>query len=106
MSKHTPGPWENAKPVYPWQGPIVVVDDDVPICYVDDNTHKGGPSDDATALANARLIAAAPDMLAELKVARDLVVKWTAYQGNATALHDQYVAPIDDAIAKATGDDA
>ena len=87
MSKHTPGPWENAKPVYPWQGPIVVVDDDVPICYVDDNTH-----DDATALANARLIAAAPDMLEALE----------NIENDAEHMPDTAWRMVQAAIAKAT----
>lgn len=91
MSKHTPGPWK--------VGP-----------HIDDSVHgcgfiveSGGPNicitdyDDATDMANAPLIAAAPELLEALE-------KWVAW---AEQNHENdlviYSAAVD-AIAKAKGD--
>ena len=54
--------------------------------------------------ANASLIKASPELLAELVKAREIVVKWCSYQGTHQDLHDTYVKPIDDIIAKARGE--
>jgi hypothetical protein len=60
--KHTPGPWEATD-----QGDVVMGDDRATIIAwcgdAEDNPEMG----EATMLANARLIAAAPDMLRALK---------------------------------------
>lgn len=64
MSKHTPGPWIA---VGSW---VEVEDDDIPdICTCDPN-HMGQaslPRSDEEVVANARLIAAAPEMLEALE---------------------------------------
>lgn len=59
MSKHTPGPWE---PITDKHGEVVVYEAvtraNLDICKMGGNTNDG---------ANARLIAAAPDLLEALK---------------------------------------
>ena len=62
MSNHTPGPWVTDTSHTEWDGITVWANDNVISHVVDD--HHGN------ALANAALIAAAPDMLAAL---RDLI---------------------------------
>jgi hypothetical protein len=80
MSKHTPAPWIVAGP-YPSVSVVVCVDGGSgypdphppsyePVCIVDQRT-EGEPS--ALALADARLIAAAPDLLASLL---EIVAEW------------------------------
>lgn len=61
MSQHTPGPWH----VYDADDFIVAAGDGFSIC----DCQPGNPIDvsDAQAVANARLIAAAPTMLAALE---------------------------------------
>lgn len=61
MSDHTPGPWSVGDKRGVWVGPVVMADDGKRgIAFV------CGESD-----AHARLIAAAPELLAALKVADD-----------------------------------
>ena len=56
------------------------------------------------ARANAHLIAASPDLYEALSTARDIVEKWCHYQGNTKALFDEFLNPIDAALAKARGE--
>lgn len=85
-AKHTPGPWEVSKD----EGDVVVVSEDLPfIATVHTSALKG------TQKANARLIAAAPELLEALKHAE----KWM--EGWASA--DPYIGYIRAAIAKAEG---
>lgn len=74
MAEHTPGPWVVGGP-YPGTSVCVVVDGGCggeypeppvwePICILDQRT-EGEPNQQAQ--ANARLIAAAPELLAALK---------------------------------------
>jgi hypothetical protein len=60
MSKHTPGPWKEAM----WSGRVAIIHD-----HTDDGTFDVvvACNDQAPTLADARLIAAAPDLLAALK---------------------------------------
>jgi hypothetical protein len=93
MSKHTPGPWfvtgMNDTNV------SAMGSDDLPTLVAQRRAHK------LTADANARLIAAAPDLLASL---RDLV----AHREHLLACGESELNPVTlqraaDAIAKATG---
>jgi len=72
MSKHTPGPWV-VHSSYPW---IIKQDADVPFCEPDSglticntmgHSNSGFFPTPEEGRANARLIAAAPDLLAQLK---------------------------------------
>ena len=65
-TKHTPGPWRTGG--LPQHAPIVYAPDDYAIC--DTKTFHGRRSPEE-AEANARLIAAAPDMLAALQAFRE-----------------------------------
>lgn len=77
--KHTPGPWRTIEstdktmrtvvgPDFPGQGYIA----DVNLCRTNDTQDVDGE-------ANARLIAAAPELLAQLK----LLVRWAEDQGES-----------------------
>ncbi len=87
MNAHTPGPW-TAQPIYPFTngGYYVFVDADQSsiIATVHNRGHKN-------AAANARLIAAAPEMLAALHATR----------ANSSEMHADICGQIDAAIAKA-----
>lgn len=114
MSKHTPAPWQVMNE---YDGATVV------IANVDGETFSDGTStfsydfvcdtlpDDGDgsrsreiAVANARLIAAAPDMLEALKTAKETIRAW--HGPNAWDIYDR-VSPemrvINEAIAKAEG---
>lgn len=78
MSKHTPGPWIA---VGSW---VEVESDDIPdICTCDPN-HMGQASlhrSDEEVVANARLIAAAPEMLAMLHIIFPYLIDLEDYDG-------------------------
>jgi len=92
---HTPGPWEIH--IYEFG-----------TSYSDGSFYVGGPGfciaqrapwpeRAAESIANARLISAAPDLLAALKAARKFI-------GDCVPAHGEYVMPeIEAAIAKAEG---
>ena len=101
-TKHTPGPWEpiklNSAPLASWavnapgyggRSPLV--------CGLEHS--KGGPILHAESEANARLIAAAPDLLATLQELRESADYWSEYDV-PLGIVDRSKA----AIAKATGD--
>lgn len=93
MSKHTPGPW------------IISQDDEflhvydvmTPTGYYVASTHDGVEGK-CNSEANARLIAAAPDLLEALQMVSEYI-RTMKQDGH------QYVVAIDAAIAKATGND-
>ena len=93
--KHTPGPWFAV-------GYQVEIESDTvaDICTTNANLFgQGGLHDDARAMANARLIAAAPDMLEMLEVARDSL-EVSNYEGE----EDEVLAAIASVIANAKGE--
>ena len=95
MNKHTKGPWK----FIPWMGRFMVVTDDGHgdmIAKMPDNRHE--PVTAPRNEANARLIAAAPDMLEALK----RVVLFM----DSPLCHCGACAAIRAAIAKATGEEA
>ena len=95
-AKHTPGPWKNDGPTR--QGGVRIVAPYKPTCtYMVAEVLPDCP-DDATRDANARLIAAAPDLLAALE--KVLAAYEAAREpGHGTILIDE----ARDAIAKARG---
>lgn len=96
MTKHTPGPWEQT---YGKRGTLCVISDTTWICGEIENPHS--PIDEVEAIANARLIAAAPDLLEALEGVSVLI--------NSGALKsftsEPWVGRVQRAIAKATGED-
>ena len=79
MTAHTPGPWafleaedDLADRIGPWTigGPKL---DDIAEVYSDENATVGIVRDEA--IANARLIAAAPDLLEALQEAADIMAE-------------------------------
>ncbi len=111
MSKHTPGPWNIAAPK---EGGSLDQKEDRLICTKINNRlyhiaetfqyrNTGFNTPDGVSLANARLIAAAPDLLealqllwAEVEVAND--------EDLTPRLNLDEITQIQEAIAKATGD--
>ena len=87
MNKHTPGPW--------------VLDSGVSsnVVLIDSNATNGAVGEivDCRNRSDAILIAAAPDLLEALKVARHMIVKDGTPIGWS-------VSRIDEVIAKATGE--
>ena len=107
QGKHTPGPWRIRAVSKPMEiiGNIHQVTDveSFPTAFVPawDSPAAGEVYGTEEALANAHLIAAAPDMLEVLREAREHVA------GSAPEWHyrtQEMVALIDAVIAKATGD--
>lgn len=94
---HTPGPWKQAHVVSAYETKRRV------IVAAEDSQYAGCPvgevygTTDEDCKANARLIAAAPDLLHELRE----VLAW-AREENAP-LRQQEIDSIEAAIAKATG---
>jgi len=94
MTTHTPGPW--------------AVDDEIFVSGPDGVSIFGGSSphrDDVECMANARLAAAAPDMLKALEYARDAIYEAvmlsTTYNGHEYSF-ETAIKKINSAIAKAT----
>lgn len=96
MSAHTAGPWETIQYIYDMH--IVAVNSDgSEICIAEMQ---------AGSMADALLIAAAPDLLDALEEARD-GLRWfrNAYPHDAEVCGYEVMDQIDAAIAKATGED-
>jgi hypothetical protein len=87
--KHTPGPWILDLGVYS------------NVVLIDSNATNGAVGEivDCRNRADARLIAAAPDLLEALKVARHMIVEDGTPIGWS-------VSRLDEVIAKATGEQA
>jgi hypothetical protein len=94
-AKHTPGPWIAV-------GYQVEIASETVADICTTNAHlfgQPGLHDDARAMANARLIAAAPEMLEMLEVARDSL-EVSNYEGE----EDDVLAAIASVIARAKGE--
>jgi hypothetical protein len=96
QAKHTEGPWTTDL-VISSQAGRVAIEPDIAIVYVQPSRYDG--SESKRRLANARLIAAAPDLLAALENIIGLVDKMDAW--NDTRDEIQHAARA--AIAKARG---
>ena len=93
-ARHTPGPWFAVGYQVEIQSDTVA-----DICTTNATLFgQGGLHDDARAMANARLIAAAPEMLRLLAVARDSL-EVSNYGGE----EDEVLAAIASVIADAKG---
>lgn len=77
MTTHTPGPW-TIEPTNKWSvetnARAIIDKDRFPVAWspawdVDDTKEGGGPASIEEAEANARLIAAAPELLSKLRLA-------------------------------------
>ncbi len=103
MSEHTKGPWSavdnswDTSTVY-GHGGVTVAE-----CPIDAECDEDTQDQyEAVKEANARLIAAAPDVLTELKKARDRLNAWLVTAGMGDEGRKGELASIDAAIAKAT----
>lgn len=92
MSKHTPGPWA-AHTVADGAYTVYLPEDGMVVCSRNPYESKAAEFE-----ANARLIAAAPELLAALELARAILVEVEHYRADGHS-----VAIIDAAIAKAEG---
>ena len=98
-AKHTPGPWKVCE--HSWSDTSILADGfDHAICCLDINhaTEESQAADEALMAANARLIAAAPELLALLIEATD---DYAEHCEGGEA--DEWVQAARAAIAKATG---
>ena len=108
MMAHTPGPW-----LFSWEGEggswkgtglSIVADQLGEVCYIDHRLdgfyqdHQRTPRTHEDQQANAKLIAAAPDLLSALKMAVDLMENY----GVDAAVGKQFRL-LTDAINKAEG---
>lgn len=103
MSKHTPGPWKSVN--HSWSDTSILAPDfDHAICRLDINhaTEESQEADEAQMAANARLIAAAPELLEALRIVRDTLPH---INGNASSVNS-LLKLTGAAIAKATGEQA
>lgn len=109
--QHTPGPWiiEHQKP-HLEDGYVGIThksnvygeaheDLAIVVWQMDDDRRKGKRS--LTCEANARLIAAAPELLAVLKDLKDYFAEWKEFDGSMP-----FADRVNAAIAKATGNQA
>ena len=86
-TKHTPGPWNAYDFTLPKTETLVKVGID---CGKFPNGHEIGSAyghSEEEAFANAKLIAAAPDLLSKLKEALE-AIEW--YMDNTTPLHNDW----------------
>ena len=90
MSKHTPGPWKYSTEPQPNGCPIIGAQG-LMIAMLAHTVKQADQRE--TALANARLIAAAPELLEALKLAQSII-------GHPEDAHSKLIAA---AIAKAEG---
>jgi hypothetical protein len=99
MSKHTPGPWTIREPGYieakTRKGHSVYL---VGYAY---NLEIARACERGEVEANARLIAAAPELLAACEAAKPLLAMWARHAGSPSA--GEALGKITAAIAKATG---
>lgn len=101
-AKHTPGPWHGTTYIDP--SSIAISSEDreersaVPVCEVSVGFNEPFNGEQ---IANARLIAAAPDMLEAAKNARTVILNFVEAHGDSGA--SLIIRQLDSAIAKATG---
>jgi hypothetical protein len=107
MSAHTPGPWiAHQRPAAPIEyGHHVTTHDGLTVCNV---TYQlpveiDGKVVEATRIANARLIAAAPDLLAALQCLLDAVQDKHVQMQTGLVVAGPAIDQARAAIAKATG---
>ena len=99
-NKHTPGPWSATHIIGSWW-----IEDDDPtafcrrrIAIVDDGAGIESPD------ANARLIAAAPELLAALEAAREFIIDGMAMGFVGMPEDEDVMEVIEKAISKAKGE--
>jgi hypothetical protein len=97
MSKHTPGPWETDRDNI-HTGQIAIIHHCLNNNWVE-VWSPNWPIDEAEQEANARLIAAAPEMLEALRAAWNCILDLPGTQAQVEATELVY-----NAIAKATGE--
>ncbi len=97
-SKHTPGPWKIRKPLHPDQRQIedrlISAGNNIHIAEVYQYQNHDNREANGTALANARLIAAAPELLEACKRVQD----WLDTSSLQAVLVHQTEAPVKDAL--------
>lgn len=110
MSKHTPGPWGVA--TWPADGPVECLIATVAFvgdCVVGpefENAHSVNYERHGSVEADARLIAAAPELLAALREMRDRCEMRDRWEPECDAADRRMLDAANAAIAKATGEEA
>jgi hypothetical protein len=113
-SNHTPGPWSAVKCyLNPTNANTIVSENGTAVCSIEVGMKATGDAFEGREgefVANANLIAAAPELLEAIKAARDVLA--TAIRANWEGATDEDIGQhvtikrLDDAIAKATGSEA
>lgn len=101
-SKHTPGPWTAIRNYAFWEvQPVNGGEEGIPFCVGDVCASEPGDPDSGRQEANARLIAAAPDLLEALK---ELRLEYHHILGTDSTKRQHAInARAEAAIAKAEG---
>ena len=94
---HTPAPWQHVWEQQDGEYPIECVEQNKPIAWV---KSKGTQGEDPEGLANAHLIAAAPELLEAL----ELIVNCHTKDNELTELGSYEMNKVKQAIAKAQGE--
>lgn len=104
-TKHTPGPWyiDPDKPTMVLDGPLKTAGEIVAQCGASAKLGIAMHISIASSQANARLIAAAPELLEALKEARRWMYGIPAENGATCETKSEMVDMMDAAIAKAEG---
>ena len=107
-SKHTSGPWDVVQRGPDQRKPIEVRGAKSPnalgvitgplVCKMSDVLGR------ASAIANAHLIAAAPEMLDKLEEVEKVIVEWPSLHEGGDYLHGWILSSVRDLIAKAKGE--
>jgi len=105
MSAHTPGPW-HAERKYAARSTMAIMRDwsdhhCAMAVHTSESLIPAGGVDEQTVIANARLMAAAPDLLEALKLAESFVHLWMEVNTGEPEL--AALEQIESAIAKAEG---
>lgn len=104
MSKHTQGPWGISS-----QSPTIIKQYDflgetnVLLGSASGHPNSGFFPSDAEALANARLMAAAPELLAAAKHCKEMLLRYEINRINGDEIEDEALTILNTAISKATG---
>lgn len=102
MTQHTPGPWEPTLGQVPPES-VWNQHGFARICRLSDR-YDSGPLSNSTITANARLIAAAPDLLAALEALAEFIPDIALHNTQAMMRRDTAINLTMAALAKAKGE--
>lgn len=101
-AKHTTGPWTVTGSGGRWEQRLSIRADNWG-CVAHIGVDRGLPHWDEPQRANARLIAAAPQLLEALQTTAANLRSWKAANGGGIKTFDSWLEVVEEAIAKAEG---